>query len=577
MKHIFLIKILSINLMSILISMLISISASNSYPLISTFTSYERLINETIKQFSSAVDKIDIKKIDLSKYEFTIDIKDINNSTKNGKLILQDFKAVNPLLQEEDFYGQIINNSTIFLDTLDTDDTFQIDLNLNFLIIGDEKEIDLKTQKTGSGFLRFFVKNFNFTLGYGNNESIKEYIIEPDLEISFMSSNFTIVYYNINNTNELKNVENLLNEELRKNKNIEGMEIIIAEYIEKNIENFFKKSTEKFSYLLELLENKPEPVAIRINPILKPEVGSFNNNNKGLINYLDGKIYNSDGSEFSFINYDENETSINQYKNIFDLSLYSNKQIFISYKVFADLMLVDFMKQSVITIYEGDSDKGKDNLFKFNLYYLNKFMPGLNYKYTNSQKFYIEIKLKDIKYYYGKENNFNDNNNNNFTIDNDKSFVIVETDIFFKTAETNSGINILDLTVETKAFFDIYEVDYNNYNVKFADNIEILKLTPKSYASISFYDDLFKEEFQKSFTITNIGLFDYNLFRNPFSINNLYLKNCKIKQMAKGILFYENQENSKNLNEEKKNGIINKNLKLNEQENNERKNLKFLR
>jgi hypothetical protein len=82
-------------------------------------------------------------------------------------------------------------------------------------------------------------------------------------------------------------------------------------------------------------------------------------------------------------------------RNYFDLSINSPRQVFISFETFADLMIVDFQKESEITIYENDVKV--DIPFRFNVMYLNKFMPGLNYIYTNTQKFYVEIKVRDVK------------------------------------------------------------------------------------------------------------------------------------------------------------------------------------
>ena len=73
----------------------------------------------------------------------------------------------------------------------------------------------------------------------------------------------------------------------------------------------------------------------------------------------------------------------------------------------------------------------------------------------------MEIKVKDINYHYGELDIYAEPKN--------KSFVVVRTDVFFKTAEKNAGLTILGFSVETKAFLEIsYEKDSAYFNVKFA-------------------------------------------------------------------------------------------------------------
>ena len=182
----------------------------------------------------------------------------------------------------------------------------------------------------------------------------------------------------------------------------------------------------------------------------------------------------------------------------------------------------------------------------------------LNYKFTNNQKFYVEIRIKDVKYHYGELDEL--------TPPISRSFVVVRTDVFFKTAEKNAGITILDFSVDTKAFFDIiYDENSSYFNVKFAKDIEILQLLPKSYASLSFYNDLFKEEFAKSYTITNLGTFDYTLFKNPISMTDLLSENHQILPMLKGVFLFETPKSNLKF------------INIEDLEKNLRKNLEFLK
>lgn len=501
------------------ILLLTIISLAFSYPSISTYSSYERYITETINKFSSAVKNLNFTEMNLSKYNIPIN-KTEGTTKRTGALT--NFKPSKPLFNTDRFYGKITNNTTVFLNNEDKEDTFQIDLNLTFEIF----ENDSTTPKNGTGILKFDVENFNFTLSY--DQDFIEFIVNPDLEINFKFLNFSI----LNCTEELKDIETLITNEVRNSETIPSLEVLISEYIDRNIEKFFKQS-ERFSSISVTLSNKAEQLALGVTPLLLPVAEKLNNTNKGIKNYLDGKPYNLDGSKIERIDYKQNEDLINL-KNVFDLSINSPRQVFISNEAFADMMKVDFKKDSEIIVYENDVKA--EIPFRFNVMYLNKFMPGLNYHYTNTQKFYIEIKVRDIKYNYG-ENDLNSEPTN-------KSFVIVSTDVFFKTAEKNSGQTILSFSADTKVYLEILnEKDSAYFNVKFAENIEIQKLSPFNYASLEFYNDLFKEEFAKSFTITNLGVFDYKLFKYPILMSDLISENHALKPMLKGVLIYEKPQN----------------------------------
>ena len=519
------------------------ISAIISYPSISTYTSYERYLAETVNKFSTAVEKINFVTLDLSKYEMTLENKDTNNITR--KFMLTNLKTSAPVFKKENLSGKMIEDTASFFTNMNKNDTFQMDLNLNLTIVEGE---NLNPKYIGNGSVRFFVdnNNLNFTLAY--DKDFIEYIVKADLGIKLLFSSFSIE----NCTTELKDIENIINNLLRKNERIQDLQLLISEYIDRSIETYFK-NTEQPTYKKFLITELNENVALAIQPVLRPQpqVG------KGIINYLEGKPYHENGKKFSGVEYNKDESAEMKILQYFDLYANSSKQVYISNEVFSDLLDVEFHKLSEITIYESDLKNSKVDIpFRFNVNYLNKFMPGLNYRFTNNQKFYVEIKIKDVKYHYGE---LDDN-----TEPKNKSFVVISADVFFKTSETNAGLSILDFTVDTKAFFEIiYEKNSSYFNVKFAEDIEIIQLLPKSYISLSFYNDLFKEEFAKSFAITNLGEFDYRLFRNPISMNDLLSENYQIIPMLKGVLLFDTP--NVNLKEDK------------DFENKERKNLEFLK
>ena len=116
----------NINFLIKIILLFTIISITNSYPSISTYTSYERYISDTLQKFSTAATQINFIGMDLSTYNIIINNKDEKNISRKG--VLSNFKASNPIFKKEDFFGKMIKNTIVFLNNLEKNDTFQMDL-----------------------------------------------------------------------------------------------------------------------------------------------------------------------------------------------------------------------------------------------------------------------------------------------------------------------------------------------------------------------------------------------------------------------------------------------------------------
>lgn len=489
------------------------ISLTFSYPSIVTYSSYNRAVQETINNFQKAVNNITFSAMDLSKYSIPV------NKTFETKFLkgnLTNLTPMKPIFDKNEISGEHKYYTAIHLNNNNNSNSFKFDLMVDYSLL---RENDTSAMK-GNGSIHFDVKKFDFLLAY--DEDFVEYTVKPDLEIKFNYVNFTIN----NDSFEFRELESNITSDLANNREniISTLEDIISEYLDRSIETYFKNS-EKFTFSAFSLNNKAEQVALGITPLLLPRVESINNTNLGIRNYLDGKPYNLDGSKISRIQYYQDEHLLN--KNLFDLSLNSQRQVFISYETFADLIKIDFKKDSEITVYENNVTE--DIPFRFNVFYLNKFMPGLNYKFSNLQKFYVVIKIRDVKFNYNEDSE-------------EKAYVNVKSDIFFKTAERNAGLTLLDISLDLKANLEIFGDKNSGYfNVKFASDYEILSLLPKNYESLEFYNDLFLTEFRKSYTITNLGKFDYQLFKYPVMFSDLIGENHLVKSYEKGVLLYERE------------------------------------
>jgi len=489
---------------------LLSLSSILSNPLITVYTQNERYIQETLKNLIASIKSLKTETIDFSQNEINFDKIDKNTNIK-GRVF--NFLAREPILSPFDLNGTIANRTIIFNNT-NYENAFQFDLAFNYSISMNQ------TLYTGMGDIRFVSPLFIFKKSF--NENVTDFSLIPDMEIQFKYFDTNL----LNIRDEQLPLQKFLDQELKVDEKIKKIIDNIATFIDKNVEKYFIDNI--YQQYEVILTNKPlTNFSLSLTPILLPDI--IKNGTQGLQFYLDGRVFNKDGSQINGIDYTISQTPI--FKNEFDYILNSPKQIFISYRVFAEMIKVDLMKIGSLPIYENKVDLSNIP-FRFNVMYLNKFIPGLNQLYSNTQKFMVEIKIKDVIFKYGE--NINEEN------PQIESFVIVDADLFFKTSEVQAGQIILEFSLQTKSFLEVYRpVDSNKLNIKFRQNIEILECIPKAYKGYNFDLDNFVDEFEKSYSLTNIGAFDYNLFANPIGFNNMIGENYDIIKTNKGVLLAE--------------------------------------
>lgn len=492
------------------IYLLLTLATILSNPLITVYTQNDRYIQESLKDLISSVKSLKTETLDLSQNEINFDKIDKFTNMK-GKVF--NFLAEEPVLTPFEINGTIANRTIIFNNN-DKENAFQFDLSFNYSISMNQ------TLYNGMGNVRYVSSLFMFKKGFIENRT--DYSIIPDLKIQFKYFDTNL----LNIKDEQLPLQTFLDKELRVDEKIKNISENIASFIDKNVEQYFiDKINQKYEVKL---TNKPlTNFSLSITPILLPDI--IKNGTQGLQSYLDGRLFNTDGSLIIGIDYAISQTPI--FKNEFDYTMNSPKQIFISYRVFADMIKVDLMKIGSLPIYENQVDLSNIP-FRFNVMYLSKFIPGLNQLYSNTQKFFVEIKIKDVVFKYGE--NINEEN------PQIESFVIIDADIFFKTSEVQAGQIILEFSLQTKSFLEVYRpLDSNKLNIKFRQNIEILECIPKAFKGYNIDLDNFVDEFEKSYSLTNIGAFDYNLFANPISLNDLIGENYDIIKTNKGVLLVE--------------------------------------
>lgn len=490
--------------------LLISLTYIISNPLITTYTQNDKLIKETLDDLISAFKTLRPEAIDLSGNKIDIKEQLYNSTTYNGALT--NFNAEAPVFLPFDINGTIADLDVIF-NNGDKQNSLQFDLICNYSITQNTTELK------GLASIRFVSSLFNFRKGFDKN--LTSYSMRPSLDIKFRFFDTNLLQA----PEDRELLAEFFGDYLKNNDVVNQMALDVATYINKNIEKYFIDNT--VEYYEVKLKNKPEPYTFSITPIMLPE--SINNGSLGQQNYLDGRVYDKFGAPVPGLDYTLSQTPI--FKNQIDYRIKSAKQVFLSYRIFADLIKVDLMKSGEIVVYEENVDLSSMP-FRFNIMYLNKFLPGINQVFSNSQKFSVEIKIKDVVFKYGENIEVED--------PKEESFVVVYSDIFFKTADTQAGQVILEASLQTKTFIDVYRpVDSNKMNIKFRETIEIVECIPKKFVGYNFNSDNFIEEFEKSYSITNLGAFDYNLFEHPILLKDLIGENHEIIKTLKGIVLFE--------------------------------------
>lgn len=489
---------------------LLALCVINSNPLITVYTQNDRYIKETLDELIDAFKILRPESLDLSEKKVSIKDQEFNATTFNGEVY--NFVAEAPLFIPFDVNGTIADSDVIF-NNGDKENALQFDIMCNYTI--NQNTTELK----GLASIRFVSSLFNFRKGFDKN--VTGYAMRPSLEIKFK-------FFDVNLLQAPEDrllLDQFLDQYLKNNEVLNNMVDEIAAYIDKNTEKYF--SDHVVEYYQVKLKGNPNPFTFSITPIMPPQ--PINNGTKGEQIYLDGRVYDKSGSPVPGLDYTKSQTPV--FRKEFDYSIKSQKQVFFSYKLFADLIKVDFMKSSEIVVYE-DKVELSTVPFRFNVMYLNKFLPGINQVFPNSQKFFVEIKIKDVEFKYGE----------NIDVENPKeeSFVLVSSDIFFKTDGSQKAEVLFSASLQTKAFLEVYRpLETNKLNIKFAEKIDIVECIPKKFVGYNFNLENFVEEFEKSYTITNIGAFDYDLFEYPILFKDLIGENHEILKTLKGVVLFE--------------------------------------
>ncbi len=504
--------ILSFLKIILIFTILVSIT---SRALISVYNSNQKFIRETIDELYSSIKSMD-SLIDLYGREISFDKYD-GDTLRQGKIF--NFIPDGPIFIPFDYDG-VVNDIDVTINN-ENENAFQYEFSFNYTFTQNKT-----LEQNGTGNIRFITSFFNFRKTF--DKKTTTYSMIPILDIKFEF--FDCIFNGVDNDSLPLQV--FLQNELRTDKKVRELEDDVDVYLDKQVEKYFADNV--VEYYEVSLTNKPgKKYVFSLTPIFLPEAVTAINGTetiKGQQNYLDGQVYNSDGTQVEGLDYGNVETP--KFKNVFDYTK-SNRQVFISHKVFSDLIMVDLMKIGELPVYESEVDLSKIP-FRFNVMYLNKFLPGVNQVYSNSQKIYVEIKIKDVIYKYGE----------NIDVENpiEESFVIVTSDVFFITTEKNAGKVLLEISLQTKAFLDVYRPhDTNKFNIKFRENIQIVECIPKNFVGYDFNLNRFLDEFEKSYSITNFGEFNYKLFEHPITLKDLVGENHEIVNNLKGIVLSETQ------------------------------------
>jgi hypothetical protein len=474
------------------------------------YTQNNKYIKETLDDLISAVKTIRTEALDLAENKISLKDQQFNFTSFNGDIF--NFVAEAPVFIPFDVYGLLADSDVIF-NNGDKENALQFDLMCNYTI--KQNSTDLQ----GLASIRFVSSLFNFRKGF--NKSSTGYTMRPSLDIKLRFFDINL----LQSSEEKLLLGKFLTQNLKNNELINKMSSDVASFIAKNIEKYFNDNVNQYYEVK--LKNKPQPFTFSITPVMLPD--SINNETKGQQNYLDGRVYDKFGAPVPGLDYTKSQTPI--FRKQIDYNINSVKQVFLSYRIFVDLIKVDLMNSGEIVIYQDNVDLSTVP-FRFNIMYLNKFLPGINQVYPNSQKFSVDIKIKDVEFKYGE----------NFDTENprEESFMLVYSDVFFKTTDTQAGQVIFEASLQTKVFLDVYRpVDTKKINIKFRENIDIIECIPKKFVGYNFNLEYFVEEFEKSYSITNIGAFDYNLFEHPHLLKDLIGENHEIIKTLKGIILFE--------------------------------------
>lgn len=493
-----------------LIVLLCALSVISANPLITVYTSNERYIKETLDDLISSVKFLRPESLDLAKNQVSLKDQVYNSTIFNGGIF--NFVAEAPVFIPFDVNGTIAYSDVIF-NNGDKENALQFDIMCNYTITQNITELK------GLASIRFVSTLFNFRKGFIRNAT--GYAMKPELDVKFR-------FFDVNLLQAPEDrllLDEFLDQYLKNNEVVKTMSDEVAAYIDKNIEKYFTDNV--VEYYDVKLKSRSEPYYFSLTPIMLPE--AISEGNKGQQDYLDGRVYDNAGAFVPGLDYTKSQTPV--FKKPFDYKMNSAKQVFLSYRIFADLIKVDLTKNSEFTIYENKVDLSTIP-FRFNVMYLNKYLPGINQVFPNSQKFFVEIKIKDLVFKYGE----------NIDTENPKeeSFILVSSDIFFKTDGGQAGKLLFEASLQTKAYLNVYRpVDTNKMNIKFSEKIEIVECIAKKFVGYNFDLENFVEEFEKSYTITNIGASDYSLFEHPILLKQLVGENHEIIKTLKGVVLAE--------------------------------------
>lgn len=497
--------------LKLLVITLTLLNLYNSTPLITVYSSNQRIIKETIDDFELSIKSLKMKNLNLTNYTFPNVNKTIDQSNITGSLF--NFNCEDPSFLKFEFLGKI-DKTNIFLSNEGKEKIMQIDLNFNYSLLYN----DIRVNNTAN--IRLISKILNFTKYFDN--TLDFYGMTPEL-------NITLSIFDLQVADEgRKELGKFILEAIKNEGNLNKIIEEIAVYISESVEKNFRENIKEFYQIN--LKKKTDQFFFSLTPEINPEIADNSQSIRfGQQYYLEGLVLDKNLEKISYLNSTNSNLQIFRH---FDESIFSEKIIFMNYKIFADLIKIDLTNNGFITVYE---DKVDLNLipFRFNVLYLNTFFPGINRRYSNSQKFFIEIDIKDVVYEYADDYSNPD--------PKEKSYVIIYSDLFFTTEEGKNRSNLVDLKLVTKVYLDVERpVDSKRFNIKFEENIKILQCFPSSFIGYYFDEEKFIEEFEKSFSVTFLGNFDYRLFAQPILLKDIINENHEIRNHPKGLVFYEN-------------------------------------
>ena len=490
---------------------LIFLNWYKSTPLITVYSSNQRIIKETIDDFDQSVKSLKMKNLILTNYTFLNINKTIDQSNITGTLF--NFNCEDPSFLKFEFLGKI-NKTNIFLSNEGKEKIMQLDLNFNYSLLYNDIRVN------NSANIRLISKILNFTKYFDN--TLDFYGMTPEL-------NITLAIFDLQVADEgRKELGKFILEAIKNEENLKKIMEEITVYISESVEKNFRENIKEFYQIN--LKKKTNIFFFSLTPEINPEITDNSQSLRfGQQYFLEGLVLDKNLEKISDLNYTNTKLQIFRH---FDESILSEKIIFINFKIFADLIKIDLINNGFITVYE---DKVDLNLipFRFNVLYLNNFIPGLNRFYSNSQKFFIQICINDVVYEFADDYSIAD--------PKEKSYVKIYSDLYFRT----EGVSFLlvNLKLVTKVYLDVERpLDSNKFNIKFEENIKILECLPLIFVGYYFDVEKFIEEFEKSYSVTFLGNFDYRLFAQPILLKDIINENHEIRNHPKGLVFYENDQ-----------------------------------